>query len=203
MKHIKTLGLLAVAVMALAAVFGTASASAAKFTAGKVGAAIEETTLKNHVFTITGSNTECTNISYTGATEALESESQMVTPSYSGCTAFGFAATITNTNCTYTLTANKTVHIQSTGGGTCSLTIRVNNVFAQCDVTVGVQNGLASVTYTNGAGDLVVVVNISKISAKVNESSGLCPLTVGSHTTASYTGESTVKAAGTTIAWDA
>ena len=203
MKHIKTLGLLAIAVMALAAIFGTASASAApKFTAGKAGAKINETTLVTHVFSVTGNKTECTNITYTGSTEGTETTSQMVTPKYEGCTAFGFAATVTVTNCTYTLLATGNVKVENSGG-TCSITIKVNNVFAQCEVTIGAQEIVSGVSYSNGAGDIVVKVNSSGIKDEVKVSSGLCPLTKGSHTNATYTGESTVQAEGTTTSWDA
>ena len=204
MKHIKTLGLLAVAVMALAAFFGTASASAATFTAGASGKKINETTLANHVFSVTGNKTECTNITYTGSTEGTDTSAQMVTPKYEGCTAFGFAATVTVTNCTYNLLASGEVKVEKAGGAeACSITIKVNNVFAQCEVTIGAQNIASAVTYSNGSGDIVVKVNASTIKDEVKVSSGLCPLTKGTHSNASYTGESTVQAEGTTLAFDA
>jgi len=205
MKHMKTLGLLAVAVMALAAIFGTASASAAKFTAGKVGAKLTTETKVNHVFSVTGSNVECKSIAFEGSTEALETESQIVHPSYKECTAFGFAATVNVINCKFTLQSNQTVTLKKTDTiNKCRITIVVNNVFAQCEVEVGEQSIAGAVSYSNGAGDINVKVNGSaNIADTVLKSSGLCPLTVGSHSNSHYSGESTVKAEGTTITFDA
>lgn len=200
MKYIKTLGLLAIAVMALTAVIGTASASAAaKFTAGKVGVFLEDTTLSEHVLTITGSPVKCSTTDFSGSTEALESTTLRLSPSFFGCTAFGFSATVTNSGCTYILWANGLFDLSTV----CKLTISVNNVFAKCTAVITGQFSVGSVSYTNGAGDIVIKFNANSVKDEVTQSSGLCPLTVGTHTNASYTGESTVKASGTTLSRDA
>ena len=201
MKHIKTLGLLAVAVMALTAVFGAAPASAVKFTAGKAGAKLNTSTLQKQIYTVTGSSVECTSYTLTGSTEGTEGESQMVTGKAEGCTAFGFASTVTVTSCTATLFANGNATLENSGG-TCSITIKVNNVFAQCEVIIGAQSG-GGATYSNGSGDIAVNGNSTAVKDEVKVSSGLCPLTVGSHSNSSITGETTVQAEGTTISWDA
>ena len=211
MKHIKILGILVVAAMALTAVVGVSSASAfTKFTSNKVGAAIEETTLATHVFTVTGSQVKCTTITYTGSTEALESTSQKVTPKYEGCTAFGLPATVTNKNCRYNLTVGtvteiiekelvttntSTAHMERVNAAeACEIVIKASSIFGECLVDVPEQtvNGL---TYSNdGASAIKVNINASGISDNVTKSSGVCPLTVGKHTNATYTGESTVTA---------
>lgn len=207
MKHIKTLGLLAVAVMALTAVFGTASASAAPtFTASSAGLNLEESTLASHVFTVTGSNVTCKNIVFAGATEGTDTSSQSVHPTYGECTAFGFAASVTPTNCKLVLDADGTVHLAktNTAGEECMIHIEVNNIFAKCKVTITEQTVSGAVTYADNAGDIKVKVNGSaNITDHVTESSGLCPLTVGTHTNAHYSGESTVKTATGSIGWDA
>jgi hypothetical protein len=208
MKHIKTLGLLAVAVMALTAVFGTASASAVPtFTASSGGLKLEESTLANHVFTVTGSNTSCKNIVFEGATEGTDTASQSVMPTYGECTAFGFPAHITVTNCKLVLDADKgTVHLVKTdtaSPGPCNIHIEVDNALAKCKVTITEQTIEGAVSYSNGAGDIKVKVNgAANISDHVTESTGFCPLTVGTHTNAHYTGESTVQASGGTISFD-
>jgi len=198
MKHIRILGLLTLAAVAMTAFVGTSSSSAAKFTAGKVGAKIGETTIWNHVVTVTGSSTSCSEISLAGSTEALEKETQKLVPSYAGCTAFGFSASVNTFGCTYTFAANGFVTLSGcTSGG---ITVTVNNIFAKCVVQIPNQTFIG-VFYTNGVG-LYVTFN-SFLSDEVKESSGLCPLTVGKHSNASYTGESKLLAEGTYLSWDA
>ena len=214
MKHIKTLGLLALAAMAVVAFVGTTSAAAStSFTTDALGKKIIETTIENHVFTTTGATTECSNITYTGVTEGaasgglgFTSTAQKVTPKYEGCTAFGFSATVTNTNCHYLITPGTpgSVHITKAdpAGVPCEIHIVVNNVFAKCSVTVTGDQTISGVTTTNGAAnDLVVTINSSGIKSHVTESSGLCPLTVGTHE-ATYKGKSTVQAEGAKLAVD-
>ena len=202
MNHARTLGLLAVAVMALTAIFGAAPASAVKFTAGAAGKKLNETTLIQSAFRVTGSSIECTSVTVTGSTEGTETTSAMASGKAEGCTAFGFGATVTSVNCTGTLFATGTGKLENSGG-TCSVTIKVTNVFAQCEVTIGTQEVVNAATFSNGAGDVVVKGNASGIKDEVKVSSGLCPLTKGSHTNSTLTGESTVQAEGTTISWDA
>lgn len=206
MKHIKTLGLMALAAMALTAFVGVSSASATtKFTAGKAGAKLSEKTLKNHVFTITGSKVECTEIAFEGSTEGLETTAQMVMPSYKGCTAFGFAGgQVTNEECTFNLTANGELHIEPTPPyAKCRIVVHVSVPFiAKCTISIPNQTA-KGLTYSNsGASKIKVGINSTGLSATVEESTGSCPLTVGNHTTASYTGESEVSAEGTSIQVD-
>ena len=99
MKHLKMLGFVAVGVMALTAVFGAASASAVKFTAGKVGASFEETTLSQGVFSVTGSEVNCNNVTFEGVTEGLETTEASGMGTASECTAFGFSASVVIENC--------------------------------------------------------------------------------------------------------
>jgi len=207
MKNIKTLGLLAVMAMALVAFVGTTSASAAtSFTASATGKKLVETTIEKHVFTTTGSKVECGNITYTGVTEGtasgglgFTSTKQTVTPDYKECTAFGFSATVTNNGCDYTLTPSGQVHIEPAN---CTLTISVSNFFATCHVEVTGGQTVGGVSYANGANDdIVVTINSAGIKSHVTKSSGLCPLTVGTHES-TYTGKSTVQAEGAKIAVD-
>jgi hypothetical protein len=108
MKHLKTLGLAAMAVLALTAMVGVSSASATEFHAtggttlsGVVGE-------NNHVFTIEGSTVTCNNIAFSGTAAASgTSVTQNMHPTYSNCTAFGIIGAIINThNCEYSFNAN-------------------------------------------------------------------------------------------------
>jgi len=205
--QIKTLGLLAIAAMTLTAFVGVSSASAAtKFTSTKAGAAISWSTLKTHVFTVTGSEVKCTTITYTGATNGTEATEQMVTPQYDNCTVFGLPGTVTFKNCTYNLTISGAMHMEkiNAAGETCEIVFKGSNIFGECLVDVGAQtvNGF---TYSNDASNAnatIVNINASNISDNVTKSTGVCPLTVGKHTTATYTGESTVTASGADLTID-
>jgi hypothetical protein len=207
MKHLQTFGLMVVAVMALVAFVGTTSASAAKFTAGKVGAKFVGETKVKHVFSITGSSSECTNISFEGATEALETTELSYMMTVSGCTAFGFASTHVSENCKTIIHADGRTTIKPTFTELlpCVTKTIINNAFAQCEVVITNQEIPSKVSYTNsGTGHITLKFNgAANIAAEVTKSSGLCPLTVGKHTNAHYSGETTLKAEGTTLAWDA
>ena len=207
MKRFNTLGLLAVAALAIAAFVGTTSASALKsgsFTATSgAGKKIETTVAKQHVFTITGSTVTCNKVEYAGSTEGAETTSQSVTPSYNECTAFGLSAKVTNNNCKIKLTAttdkengHSEAHLEGTN---CSITIHAEGIFnTTCHVVVTPQT-IKGIHYVNTASPEGVIVQITSgatMSAEVLKSASLCPLTEGSHTTASYTGEENVTASG-------
>jgi len=196
----KTFGLLALAATVLAAFFGTTSAPAAKFTAGKAGVKYTETTLVSYVFTVTGGESECNEVTATGTTEGTEYTNQKTVPSFSACTSFGFGSTVTNSGCTYNASAGGSLTIE---GASCTMTMQVNNPFAKCKSIMKAQGPLGTLSYSNGSGDIVGKANVTGVIDEVTESSGLCPLTVGKHTNGSYVGESTGQAEGTTISWDA
>ena len=204
MKRLNTLGLLAVAALAIAAFVGTSAASATtsgSFTSAGAGNALETSVIKQHIFTVTGSEVKCNKVTFTGSTEGTETTSQKVTPDYKECTAFGFAAEVTNSNCVIKLTAttggiggHAEAHLEGTN---CKITIKVDNVFAKCHVDVFAQS-VKGIHYSPGANSDVVVSVTSgaTMAAQVTESKWLCPLTVGTHNNASYTGEETVRAPG-------
>jgi hypothetical protein len=203
MKHTKTLGLLAILALALAAFVGTSSASAApQFTAGKTGAKILETTIENHVFTVNGQQVTCTNTEFAGTTLALAYAVQKVSPTYKNCTAGGLEATVDTAGCVYELNANgNTTLTGCTKGG---ITIKVDLGFlAKCHVHIKNQTISGSVVYSNGLNDVVTAIHGVGIHAEVTTSDGLCPLTVGTYTAGVYVGRSTVQAEGTTLTWDA
>lgn len=208
MKHIKTLGLLAVAAMAIAAFVGTSSASAefpGSFTAtGGAGKKLETSKVAQHVFTVTGSEVKCNKVTFTGNTEGAETTSQMVTPAYEECTAFGLPATVTNNNCTITLTAttnaagHAVAHLERVDPlKPCEMTILAKSIFGECHVDVTEQT-ITGLHYLNNPNpeDIVVQVTAENMTDHVTKSTGVCPLTVGTHTNAKYTGEETVQATG-------
>lgn len=208
MKSIKTLGLLAVAAMAIAAFVGTSSASAAaKFTTSQQGASLSETTLEEHIFTVTNQQVKCDVITMSGTTAASGSTTQTVQPTYESCEAFGFTATVNTAGCSFTFAAatNAENHASATLSGCTAggITITVNIPFiAKCKVEVKNQT-VTGINYSNTASDIDVTVTAKGIHAEVTEDSGACPLSLGTHTDSTYTGKSTVQAEGATISHDA
>jgi hypothetical protein len=202
MKNLRTAVLALVAVLSLSGLTGLSTASAAKFTAGKVGAALKTTTLRTNEMTLTGSKIQCATAIFTGQTEALESSSQKAVPQYSNCTAFGMSgATINSSGCVYNFTASGEVHIEScTSGG---FTVASATAFGKCKMFVKNQSIPNAVTYSNTVGKVDVDVIAEGIHVEVTESTGICPVKLGTHTTGKTSIKVEVAAEGTTIQWDA
>jgi hypothetical protein len=200
MKHLKILGLLTLMAVALSAFVGTASSSAWRFTAGKSGANLSGTTSTTHRFGITGTTAECSESSLTGTTEGVENTTQSVKPTYKTCTAFGFGAIVDTTGCSYRLWSWGELDIL--GCTSKAIVITVNNVFAKCVVNIPTQTGGTVVTFSNGASDYTVSLSIDNLITEVKESTGFCPLTVGTHYHSTFTGKSTMQAEGTAVSWD-
>jgi hypothetical protein len=207
MKHIKTLGLLALGALALAAFVGATSAAAAtSFTASVTGRNLIETPLEKHVFTTTGVTTSCNSVTYTGKTEGTASgglgfthTTGRVSPTFTECTVFGFSALVTNNGCTLVLLAVGSAEISPS---TCTLTILVENAFATCHVEITGGQTVGGLIYANKEGKHIdVTINSSGIKSHVTKSSGFCPLTVGTHKS-TYQGKSTVGAEGAAIGVD-
>jgi len=206
MKHLKRLGLPVVAAMALVAFVGAGSASAAtSFTASATGKKLTNSTIEKEVWTITGSNTECSNVTFTGVTEGtasgglgFTSTGLKVTPKWEGCAAFGFAATVTNNGCDTLTTAGGLSHLTPE---TCTLTFVINNIFAKCHVEITGGQTIGGSTYSNAVVGIIVAFNMGGIKAHVTQSSGLCPLTVGTHEM-TLKGKTEFRAEGANIAVD-
>jgi hypothetical protein len=199
MKHLKTLGLAILALVAVSALSGVASASAAEFHASAVGVAIHGEQVTAHKFTITGSSVTCERATFTGTTEALNSTTQKVHPSYEHCTAFGFAGAIVNTTgCQYNFhTQTGTVDLEScTNGG---ITIEVNAGLGKCITKIPSQTGILGQSFatvgTSPSRDITETTKATNIAAETVTSTGLCPLTVGKDTGGTYTGTTTMKVA--------
>lgn len=233
MKQIR-IGVIALAAMALVAFVGTSAASAANFhTSASAGSAItgsvaitkegEKEVKHNHVFKVTGNAVTCNTISFTGETTGATAETEKVHPEYSNCTAFGFAgATINTAGCQYVFNANTTLNGGTEAavnltectekGGKAGVTITVNVPFiAKCVARVPNQNGINGQKYGNMGStpsrDMTVTTKSTNITDEVVESTGACPLAVGTHNTANgnaatYEGVSTVTVAGGENWWE-
>jgi hypothetical protein len=199
MKRFKYLSLLIVGALALGAAFGSGTASASKFTAGKIGANLTGNGLEATAFAFTEGQVKC-NASLSGETEALESESLKAHPLFQGCTVFGLTGTVLNFGCTYKFTAGGELHIEGCEGG--GITFAANTVLGKCKVLVNNQSIPAAATYSNTLATVDVQISTEALHLEVTESTGICPLKVGTHSNAKMTAKFELKAEGTTILWD-
>lgn len=135
----KTLGIALAAVLALTAVAAQTAAAGETYTSGVGAGATTFVTgekTSNHVFSTPNGAVACTNISFKGeAVETGPAAHQIsINPTYSGCTAFGFAnAHVTNNGCRFRFTTPTEIspgkwtihppHIFSSSGSSCSFTI--------------------------------------------------------------------------------
>jgi hypothetical protein len=103
-RNIKLLALTALAALAVTAVAASAAhAENTKFTAGSTSGKVTATQTTKQVFTTNAGKVECTTAHQEGVFTAATFSSLTVTPTYSGCTAFGFiGATVEMNGCTYT-----------------------------------------------------------------------------------------------------
>jgi len=206
MNHLKKLGLMALALTAVMAVAGVASASASQFTASSTGIGITGGQTTEHVFSVEGSEVTCETAEFTGETESTASANQKAHPAYSGCTAFGFAAAeVDTTGCDYNFDANGSAALEGCTNG--YITINVESIFnTRCHVKVHdgeANSAINGISYTDNGGTVTVTAAANNISAEIVTSTGFCPLTVGTSNTAKYSGSTLVTPASGSIGWDA
>ncbi|HEU4599237.1 MAG TPA: hypothetical protein VFS26_05785 [Solirubrobacterales bacterium] len=195
MKHLKTLGLAALAVVALTALVGVSSASATEFHATG-GTALNGVVVEGepHEFTIEESSVTCNVISFNGTAAAGgTSTTQNMRPTYNTCKAFGIVNAVINTNnCEYEFSAN--ANTANLHGCTSPINIVANSFLGNCKVTVGNQNGINGQTFTNmgntgsNTATLTEKSAATNIVANVTESNGVCPLNTGVKNNAAYNG---------------
>jgi hypothetical protein len=207
-RKLKGLGLMFVALLALAGF--SSSAMATEFHSETAHTIIkgEQPEGSNDVFTVNAGKVTCTSATYAGTTSAVTTPEVTVTPTYTGCTAFGFVNTTidvpggnvaagANGGCDYRFTpstASSQLHIICGAG-------EVINVTAfNCWVTIGSQT-TGGITYTNsGAGtarDVTVNANISGI-VYTQHSKSFPGCSNGTFSNGTYVGKGTVKGQTTT-----
>ena len=179
-RQLKLLGLAAVAVLALSAV-SVASASAASFTTQSKPTFLKGLQGTKNVFTTTAGTVKCSEAEFTSTEIASESVGTVtVHPTYGGCSAFGQAASVSTTSCSYVLSIVSVTG--STGAGSVTIACSTGSIVVNvptggnCSVTVGAQSfpgGTGKVDYeSNGSGATEAVLVTATVSAIVYGASG-------------------------------
>jgi hypothetical protein len=153
MKSIRTLGLLAIAAMALIAFTGAGTASASQFRAEKYPASIVGSQVVQPVITLSGGNIKCPK-NYLSGTLVSASGELPVDPTSSGtCTAFGVKTTISTNSCKFVFNStNESAPYSGTFGVACSKggdSILYDAPSLPCKVTIPAQASLGSVEFAN------------------------------------------------------
>jgi len=135
-------------------------------------------TLEGSVFGVKSGALEvkCSTVALTGTTQGFELSSVTLHPSFSGCSAEPFGlAPVDTSGCDFVLRGATNIRSTTTGGATqdapvdieCTSGSSIQVTAPGCTITIGGQNGLQGVTYTNeGSGtgaDLKVKVALDKI----------------------------------------
>ncbi len=153
-NNIKVFRLAFVAALAMSAVVaGTAFATGFNFKAETVPTQL---TAREHagksVLTTDLGKVECAEVTYAGEQKVSPTTELLVTPTYSGCTAFGFANTPIHVNgCQFrfTVVTKESGNFEGAADIVCPAGKVVEITSFGCTVTIGSQNGLKKVTYTN------------------------------------------------------
>lgn len=202
-RNIKALALAFAAVCAMSAV-AAVGAQAAQFTAsGEYPAAGTGVQTVKHVFTVQGQKVECTGAHFAG-TLAGASNDLTITPTYTGCTAFGIAnASVDTSTCKYTMTVDGgtepnytgSVHVTCSSG---SITVSAPASNPLCVVHIPAQTPTTNkIAYTDTAnGTVHVKSEVGGIHSTVTDLGGFfCPLSnAETDTTGTYTGSVAFKA---------
>jgi hypothetical protein len=159
MKRIAIMGLTLVAVLAI----NVSGAMAHTFLSSSLGT-IKDHNLNTHVFKTTAGNVECKTLKSTGTVVALATKTQVDHVSYTGCTAYGTKATISEAeyefNAEGSVSVLNTIVVTSSTGG-CSV-----------KVTPTGNSGLKTVKYSNTGKKVIITAEVVGITYSVQGPTG-------------------------------
>lgn len=182
MRNVKIWGGALVAACLGAAILAN-TAVAAEFHSNAANASIKGTQLGSSVITVDGSTVTCTTNTLSGTGSASKTwTEQDLQPTFSGCTAFGFAgSTVNTTGCNFEVNSNSTnANLEDcTNGG---MTIHVSAFFGTttCHVFLPNQSGIGNWSWPTGdSTDTTSTIEVvaSDVHYTVLASTGFCPLT--------------------------
>lgn len=153
MKRLKVLGAGVIMTLALTALLGASSASASQFRSEIYPVAVSGEQVASQKITTSGGITKCSTATLAGSVTAASS-ALSVTPTYSGCKAFGQeGVTIKLNSCHYTFhSTNESAPYTGTMDVACENpweVIEINVAPTGCKVAIPVQSALASIAFAN------------------------------------------------------
>jgi hypothetical protein len=205
-RKMKSVGIAVAAMLAISAV-SAVGAQAASFHSSVEKTHLTGSQVGENIFDTFAGNVKCKKATFTSTSQEVgekvtattwKKATATVVPSYSECTAFGQAATITVVNCHYTITPTSatagTLNVVESGG-TCLITI--NSTAGNCKVTVGAHTpGKPNLVFTNeefeGKKVVLVTSKVEEIKYTVDGPGTVCG-TPGSYSDGKYTGSVRVR----------
>jgi hypothetical protein len=210
----KALGLALLAVVAVSALGASAAQAEPQYTCSTYGCtATGSNTKGSEVFTTEAGKVECDSHflveKLNGKNEDIPAATSTVTvtPTYTGCEAFGFlSATVTTTGCDYVFTATEKVsatvyrhHVNVVCEAGKS--IKISAAGGLCQAEIKAQNELTTVDTTNisegGVGKLTVEPTVNGVAYTVTNDGFGCPFNgTGNKTDGKYTGHVIISRVG-------
>jgi hypothetical protein len=196
-RTVRLLGCIALIVCGL----GTSSAAATEFEGELYPVEIIGEETGSHVFTVDGGTITCADASFTGGFEEA-TETIVVDPVFSKCTALGFAeATAKAEGCQFQFYAGEELEEEGDYKGTADLLCPAGKamvfVAGTCEVQIGAQTGLSTLQYDENPAaeppDITVEANLSKIKYNKTKDGIGCPLSgTGAKEDGTYVGNALV-----------
>ena len=189
MKHrLKQALLLAAVLSSLSAIFS--STASAEFHSAAEHTVLDGSQVGSDSLVFNAGKISCSTITYSGTLSAKTSSTASLTPSYSGCNAFGFiGVTIDVNGCQIVLHQNTELTDISCGAKPIEVTA------PNCTLTIGSQTGLASSTFstegTSPKRDIKVKLNLTGVSY-TQTGKGEPPCSTKSFSDGTYTAEATL-----------
>ena len=151
------------------------------------------------VLTTTAGTVKCSSIAYSGKVAATPISEMSLTPTYGGCTAFGFPGTVHANGCSYLLKvvseATGTVDIVCPEGKELTVTAASAGT-PKCTLHVPGGQTLGTATFHNlGSGstaEIEVTTNLTGIKYSHTQGTGIGSCPSGSATNGSYTGKTLI-----------
>ncbi len=205
-RNIKILVTTAAAAFALSAVAASMAVAAPdEFTSeGNAKVVLTGKQDTTNVFKTTAGSAECKSVTYSGTSESPASVVK-VTPTYSECTCIGVACTIDTNGCSFTLFAPETVEeppssgkFVTTGKVTidCTGSNEITLTSSKCIIHVPAQGPLGHILYKGTAAgttsSIDLTANVSGITYKHTEGSGIGKCTTGMNNTGTLEGTNSV-----------
>jgi hypothetical protein len=151
-RKLKALGLALVAVFAMSAIASASASAEVLFHSESTTTFLTGEQIATNTLDVEGGNVKCSTVKFTASTSSKTVNNITVTPTYSGCTAFGLVAVVDMESCDYLLTsADDIIHVVCPGSNRIKVTVTPPPEGSlTCTVEVGPQT--LSTTYTNEGG---------------------------------------------------
>lgn len=181
MKHLKTLGLVALAIMALTAFAGVSSASAAQFKATSSPVMLfGQVNYEEDVIGIDGERFSCKAV-FENSSLATPANALTVSVLFSECHNAFFGWNINMGNCAFEfLQPNAELHgnLAIRCSGAANMTMKSFIFGSECEVSIGESGNtnLPSISYSNVSGKISMSIGVNGITANKLKDNLICPL---------------------------